>query len=1468
MSNYTSTANIVLSVNGKQAQQWLNKLEKDAAKLEKQIEAAAAAGDKVKLKKLQKELNQTQRLMDQLKGTTNSVENTLQRLDKATPKELNKALRQLQNQLNGIERGSDAWNAHIEKIKALKEEISKVNESMRPDEDLMDRINAWWEKWQNAIVGAGAVITGLVMAGRSAVNAYAEMEQEMANVRKFTGMAAEEVAELNEEFKKMDTRTNREDLNKLAQEAGRLGKQSVEDVLGFVRAADKINVALDDLGAGATLTLSKLTGIFGDEKRLGTERSLLAVGSVINELSQNCSASAPYLSEFASRMGGVGSQAGLTVQQIMAFGAVLDSNNQACEASATALSQVITRIYQDPAKYAKVAGMDVAKFTKLVKTDMNGALLEFFGTLHKAGSMKVLSPMFKDMGENGGRAISAMSTLASKIADVTWQQDNANKAFSEATSIDNEFNVQNNTVQAGLEKAQYSVHELAVALGEKLQPAMKFCISSTTTTLKVMTAMVDFFIKYRVEVLTAISAIAVYNAVMLVLNTRTLIATAATKAFNVALAFGSKAVPALRLVLVPLINTIQYFTNGLQVNYAMQDRWRKAIAGMRFANWLGLVLAVAGAVWAVTRRMKENREEAERLRKEQEEYVKSLRNIDEGSADYSSKEIARLEAIYKAATDEKKSKEERIKAAEKLQRLYPDVFKNFSTEQIMLGQTATAYNKLRDSILEVARARAAADKIVENQKELLTLQKQAPQLKQALDAAEAPYLQAVAALESARQQESIRLNSYGNSTDAAVSHKVNLSAYENDVVEKGRAFEAARSAYNANQSRQRTINQSNAWLQNTYKGATEYLPKPEEMPNPEIPTLTEYSSVALQKQEERERKRAEAEAHRQEVKAKQEFKDALNVPKGEWESASAQNVTDYTAGLKSYTEFLEEKHRLDIKYFDDRMAVFEANGLQEDEDYQELLKKKAEAEAAWTERKSRMSVEDAKFQQGAEETQAQMDFYTPSSALFQNEEALQLKLHDIRIKYLGKMRDAYVAGSEEWVQYQQQIDTAEANEKLRIQQKLSQRVAEWKKQYEYLDAKTRLDMELELLNSAYEKKLLSEEEYQRAKADLAKEYKLKYLPDTAKPAEDSVNAESARMARELAIVDELCKQKILSEKEAEEAKDRIRRSYEKKQLQRARSVGSQEANQLLDIYEAWKSFFDKSGEDGENWATRLSKLMGGVFGYMNALMQSASEIMQAETDIEIAAVEKRYDREIELAEGNSYKVKKAEKEKEKEIARIKAEAQRKQFGMQLAMAVAQTAQNAIAAYGAGLEAGGPLGLALAPIAAAMAVAAGALQIASIVKQKQAAEAQGYSRGGFTKPGRVDEPAGVVHAGEWVASQKLVNSPRTRPLIDALEYAQRTNTIGSLNPEDVSRSITAPIVLASARQQSQQVVVQAPPASVIVQDNPELTSTLRELKLRLSEPFVTVNTVSGDHGIQKAQDDYAALLRNKSPKFKR
>ena len=320
----------------------------------------------------------------------------------------------------------------------------------------------------------------------------------------------------------------------------------------------------------------------------------------------------------------------------------------------------------------------------------------------------------------------------------------------------------------------------------------------------------------------------------------------------------------------------------------------------------------------------------------------------------------------------------------------------------------------------------------------------------------------------------------------------------------------------------------------------------------------------------------------------------------------------------------------------------------------------------------------------------------------------------------------------------------------------------------------------------------------------------------------------------------------------------MRKKYDLKSIGQTKN-GMEKANDKL---ASWLE-----SDAGKAVTQSFSTVMNG----MGEIFSGVSSLVQAELEKETAAIESRYSAEISAAEGNNYKVAKLEKEKQAEIAKAKNAANKKMFAMQVIQAVAQTAQNALSAYGS--AAAIPLvGYILAPIAAAMAVAAGVIQIASIKKQQQASEAQGYASGGFTPAGRVDEEVGVVHAGEWVASQKLLASPVARPLINALDYAQKNNTIGSLRAEDVSRTITSSVAPVA---QPQSVVVQAPSDSVATAALAQSAAALSDykkvmdkLERRLNEPFVTVNTVTGDTGIKQAQDEYSALIRNKTPKSRR
>ena len=1365
MSDYTTNASVNLMMNGEQPKKVLEELRNRAFNLENAIAKAAKAGNKTELNKLRKELKTTQRQIREMESATMQVERVLKQLDKATPKELQRTLKTLEKQLNNLERGSEAWKRQTEYIKQVRAEIDKVNRELRNGETFWERFNRKMNDWQTTLAAGAAAVTGVVMAGRSAVNAYAEMDAEMANVRKFTGMTAEQVALLNQEFQKIDTRTSREDLNRLAQEAGRLGKTSQEDVLGFVKAADQINVALDDLGDGATLTLSKLTNIFGDEARLGTERSLLAVGSVINELSQNCTASAPYLAQFSQRLAGVGAQAGMTIPQLMAFAAVLDSQGQAVEMSATALSKLIMDLFKETDKIAQATGLDLEKFKETLNKSTNEGLLMLLDRLHELGGMDVLAPVFKDMGEEGARASAVISALAGNVDTVRWQQEEANKAFQEATSVTKEFNVQNNTVQAGLDKAKKRLNELAIELGEKLAPVMKHIISSTTLILKVMSSLITFIGKYKGEIIVVTASIVAYT---IAVNA----AAIKTKIFAVAQGVAKVAMVAWHAVTLLAAATTALFSGNITRATAAFKLFSATLKLSPIGLTVGAVTALVGVFINLKNKAKE-------VNTEFLYWKKSLTDLSEISAEFASKEITNLKALYNEATNEAKSKDARREAAEKLQKQYPDYFKNLSIEQIMIGDAKSKYDDLTTSILNTARARAAAKKIEDNERELLTLEEQAVDLMATRDSDQATYNNAVAAKNEAEEKHRPKVNAaaLGDSRELnsrETQQHVQAIRKAGDAVRDAReALDASQAAVDENLRKQAEIKSANAELAKKYETST-LANGDTNNPEINIPTVdTPIPDV--------------------------DNNDRFKVEK-EWrEREEALNRIAYATGKKSYEDYTKRMNEIEVEFYNKQLAHTD---LSENE---------------------RLSIQTQYYEAVKKQNEANSNFTLDAEKQSYNERLAEAKQFFIDGQYSIDTYNEAVARIEE--------------EHLRNMVTLTKE-----------GTKERMDAEKALADFQY-------------KAALKKQQELKKQQDAIKKSQDDLKNEYFGLnanERKNAYTNDLANLKIVYEAELAatqgnaEEKLRIEEAYQQAKLALQKKYGFlavEDNRNALELANAELAEWLES-EAGKAVMQSFDTVMSG----MGAIFSQVSSIVQSELEIQTAAIEKRYDKEISLAEGNSYKVAKLEKQKEKEIAKAKNEANKKMFAMQVIQAIAQTATNAINAYGSA-AAIPVVGFVMAPIAAAMAVAAGALQIAAIKKQQQASESQGYAKGGFTPKGAVDEEVGVVHAGEWVASQKLLANPVARPLINALDYAQRTNTIGSLRSVDVSRAVAPQLVAQSA-------------PTIVVEQNSEYTHIMKRLAERLDEPFVTVNTITGDNGIKKAQDEYDKLIRNKSPKSKR
>ncbi len=1336
MSDYATNTSVNLTVNGQQAAETLANLKKHALELSEQIARAAAAGDKLTLQKLRKELKDTNRQIKEMESSTMQVDNVLRRLDKATPKELQKTLQTLNKQLDYMERGSEAWNIQAQRIRLVKDEIARVNGELARSQTFLERLNSKWQEWQTAAMGGVAIITGAVMAGKKAVQMYAEMEQEMANVRKYTGMTAEQVEHLNEEFKKIDTRSPREELNRLAQEAGRLGKSSEEDVLGFVKAADQINVALDELGDGATLQLSKLTSIFGDEERLGTERSLLAVGSVINELSQNCTAGASYLAQFGQRLAGVGAQAGMTVPQVMAFGAVLDSQGQKVEMSATALSKLIMNLFKNTEKIASATGMDLEKFNAALKSSTNEGLLMLLNRLNELGDMSVLAPVFADMGENGARASAVISALAGNVDMLIWEQEEAAKAFEEATSVTKEFDVQNNTVQAGLEKARKGFQEMAISLGQELMPVMRHFISTTSASMRVMLHLVKFIKEHKTAILSLAAAVATYTvAVNLALIKEKLhaafiaVKTAALHVHKVA-------------VLAASVAYNRMTGNVVRANAAM-----KLLNATMMMNPWGLVAAaIVGAGVALAMYLKRQKETTKELTM-QEQVQQRIAEVEKKAAEKYAEESAEIHMLNQMVHNNALSLDARRSALEKLQQLVPDYHAALTAEGKLINDNTDAIDGYLASLEKKIKMEAFEEELTEVMKKKIEAQRK---------------LQEIADAQREKQENPL--------ANIETQH----NPYASQMQEQAEAL----------------TNNTKAIWQGQLDQAEESIRQITQMMN----------KMNVNPLEGKVKKKPDGDpaggggGDDDKSKGKNKFQ-----AEDDWrEREQALIRIAYAKGEKDYEAYTKRMLEIEVTYNQKKLAHKDLVGNEEvtiEASYQEALKKQRQNAIEGTVQQEEIAYKE-------EMAILQQKYVDGELSARQYQNAIELA----ELEHLRKVANLYEEGSKERLKAEKNYhDTS-----LRYQQKHLQeaRQAQEKMRQTYFTKAFRVT---------------DDESYQRDMQNLELVYR-----QMLKAAGDSK------------------RDRLKVERAFHEAKYQLARKYNKKEAK--------------ELKKSFRGAIDDSIEWLESDAGKaMTESFSTIVNQMGAIFSGLSDIIQAELDIQTAQIERKYDREISYAEGNKSQEVALEQQKEAEIAKAKQEANRKMFAMQVMQAVAQTAMSAISAYSSA-AAIPVVGFVMAPIAAAMAVAAGAIQIAAIKKQQQASEATGYMEGGFTKPGRKDEPAGIVHAGEWVASQDLLRNPQARAMIETLDYAQRTNTVGRLSASDVSQSITAPQRIAKAQQSGELLAVASASQA--------LSRSVNEMNQRLHEPFVTVNTVSGDAGIKKAQDEYDQLIRNKTPKSRR
>lgn len=1316
-----------------------------------------------------KDIHETKRQMDLVNATLGSLKTS-------SVRDLEYSLKILNQEMRGMDRGSDAFKQMQAQAKKLRVELEAVRAEGQAQQSWIGRIADWFNKMQGIILGFVAAISGVTFTVKKCVEEYAKMDDEMTNVRKYTGQAADEVERMNEDFKRIDTRTPRQKLNQLAEDAGRLGITSTAAVEEFVDGADKINVALgDDLGEKAVSQIGKLAQMFGEDKTKGLRGAMLATGSAVNELAQNSSASAGYLVDFTARVAGVGKQAGFTQAQIMGLASVLDQNMQQDETAATAVQNLLAKMFQDSAKFAKIAGLNVKEFAKTLKTDANTALLQFLQAMRAKGGFADLAPMFEEMKMDGSRATGVLTVLADKLDDVKTAQDLATQAYADGTSVINEFNTQNESVQAQLDKAKKRFLDLSIELGEKLYPAARLCVSTASVTVRVLSGLIDFVIKYRTTILVLTTAI----IALTVAETAHIVKLKAISIWNNVVVAGSKRLWAV-LVAHPYL----------------------AVAAAA-ASLVAVIIDLSRKTDAATKAQ----EALNDIRKEAQEQIVEEQN--------------KLENLRKVAMDETRSLKDRYTAINELNRIVPNYNAQIDKTTGKYKENKQALDDYIKSLVHLYEVQGAKDKLKEIGKERadLEIQKQEQEKIIQKDAEEAKSEVHV----SGREGKSMDMGT----ASLRSKHKADLAKTKDDLAALDKKRDAIKEAYGAD-----IQNQEVKKIKEDNDGGGGGSSTHQE---------TEKGRKAREKAE----KKAAAEARKREAAARKEQKKQRDTIKAETNAELAENVQAYADNQKTYQQFIDDREKITLEGIEKMKALYG----EDSNEYKQLLDDKVNASKKHDEAIIKMKEKDIEREKLLNEANIKAQYYDKNSAIYQNDIALDEALYQNEVSAMGKRLKLYNEGSEEWLDIKAEMEQASLDHQLQQQEAYLDMVKSLRQQFGKQDIDAEQQMYLNALDAIYKKGLIKQEEYDQMRLQLTRQFvaqrnQLEAQDHGAGSTQVKIDAKTSEMVNGA-------------------------RAAAGDTQQMGGGIGSYFTSQIQNYTNTMEKLKELYGNDEQNHAAYMQAKAQVTADFLNNMVQqtsvaynginnilsAASSYAQACSDLEQARISKNYEKQIEAAGNNSKKKKKLEEKRDKELAEAKSKANKKAMKIEIAQAIASTAMAAINAYSSAASI--PVtGWIMAPIAAGLATAAGMLQIATIKKQHQA-EAAGYYEGGYTGGNRYRREAGVVHEGEFVANHQAVNNSSIRPAFDLIDRAQRSNTVGSLTADDISRALG----------QGGSAVVT--PIVNVSNDNSEVRLSLDGVNDAVSRLNQTLDDgieielpIAGRNGLHKKLKDYDKILSNK------
>lgn len=1402
----------------------------------------AEIGDKQKLvntivDQYNSELDNAGLAMRKVATNTELVNRTMKSLDKASIRDIEYSLRIVNNELKDMERGTEEFRQMTKKAKELKTQLESVRAEGAAQESWINRLADKFNRMQTLAFSLIASLTGLTITMRKSTQDFLDMDSAMANVIKYTGQTMEEVKEMNRSFQKMDTRTSREELNGLAAAAGRLGITSEAAIKDFVDGSDKIRVALgDDLGENAVDQIGKLAQMFGEDKTRGLRGAMLATGSAVNELAQNSSASAAYMVDFTAQLSGVAIQAGITQSEMLGLASALDQNQQEAATSATVFSQLITKMFQEPARFAKIAGLEVKEFSRIMKEDANTGLIKFLESMRSKGGFDAMAPLFQEMKLDGTRAVGVLSSVASHLDQVRQAQALAFQAYEDGTSVINEFNVQNNTEQAQLDKAKKKFHELSVELGERLLPLMRYVVTTSTLLVKAIYNLTTFIIKYRAEIAYLIVSVTLLTAVY----KASTIASYAWYVKEYTLMLLHKSHNILIKARIALIGTLRVAVALLTGNITKAAAALKVMRAASLTNpytaLLAVVLSLGYGIYKLYSYIKSSSEEAKRNAeavKRMKDSYNDIKQVQQEAASAHSAEITQIQTLRRVLENANNGIRERRKALVQLQGIVPQYHATLTTEGKLINNNTSALDNYVNNLKKAALAQAALNKMAGLNSSLM----ETSLLKGQREGNQSFVLKKLASYGfDPRTQE------YGSyiSGGGFVRDKQSGTFLRHITDEQLDGINRWMKAYNYNLKKIQEYTNAAEAINNKIDDIQDYATKQgadftqTSTPAQSVGGSSNTSNSFHDNSEKKENENKERE---------RKFKEEMKKYETDMKTSLLDVDAQYTSGQIRYTEYIKQRLEALQTGYDNQLELLKKYGKTETSEYDNILAKKKEADAQYLKDKAKIDEQDLQRTKVLAEAKIKAMYYDPNNAIYMDEDAMNEALFQNDVQFLLKKKNLYKESAEEYRQLEEEIDDMEFKHKLEQETSFQQKVLKMKEEYLNMGSSRKKDIELKALDEIYWKALISEEEYQQMKLAIMLKYSEKYKTQEQKDKENANMMLS--LAKDMAGINENNQQPgdaitgiasiFTSVEQQRKVNEALKTLYQE-------DVGN---------YEQYIQAKKISDDEFQNERLRA---YAATFSSIASMLGSFSSYSQACADAETAKIQQEYDKQIEAAGNNSAKREKLEEERDEKIKKAKNAANKRAMPIEIAQALASTAAAAINAYASASK----VSFVLGPIAAAAATAAGMAQVA-IIKKQHEAQSAGYYEGGFTGGTNYRRKAGFVHEGEFVANHNAVNNSAIRPALQLIDLAQRNNTVGSLTAADITRSLNT----------GGNAIVSAPVVNVTT-DNEALNATINSLHDVLGRLNVILSngrikasvSIDGEDGVAYNLDKYNKMKGRK------